>query len=118
MEEAAIVQQPDHASFNGRCSRPNSSVQSSAMSRAKRQCWMDRFVWAMVVISTIALVLMLSIAITLDRGHSFDQIALALPIFVILLFLAVSTGGWLQSEDFFLELEPRLSASLTRGPPA
>jgi hypothetical protein len=79
---------------------------------------MDRFVWAMVVISTIALVLMLSIAITLNPGHGFDQITLALPIFIIFLFLAVSTGGWLQIEDFFLELKPRLSASLTRGPPA
>jgi Kef-type K+ transport system membrane component KefB len=79
---------------------------------------MGRLIWAMVVISAIALVFMLSIAITLNPGHGFDQVMLALPIFFVLLFLAVLIGGWLQVEEFFLQPKPQLSASLTRGPPA
>jgi len=66
----------------------------------------------------IALVLVLSIAITSGAGHGFDQISLALPIFFVFLFLAKSIGGWLQVEDFFTEPKPRLSNSLTRAPPA
>jgi hypothetical protein len=71
-----------------------------------------------MVASVIALVLALSIAITSGAGHSFDQIALALPIFFVLLFLAASIGDWLQVEDFFIEPKPRFSPSLTRAPPA
>jgi hypothetical protein len=66
----------------------------------------------------IALVLVLSIAITSGTGHSFDQIALALPIFFVFLFLAASVGDWLEVEDFFTQPKPRLSTSLTRAPPA
>ncbi len=71
-----------------------------------------------MVASVIALVLALSIAITSGAGHSFDQIALALPIFFVFLFLAASIGDWLQAEDFSFEPKPRLSTSLTRAPPA
>jgi hypothetical protein len=71
-----------------------------------------------MVASVIALVLALSVAITSGAGHSFDQIALALPIFFVLLFLAASIGDWLQVEDFFIEPKPRFSSSLTRAPPA
>jgi hypothetical protein len=66
----------------------------------------------------IALVLVLSIAITSGAGHSFDQIALSLPIFFVFLFLATPVGDWLQVEDFFTEPKPRVSTSLTRAPPA
>jgi hypothetical protein len=66
----------------------------------------------------IALVLVLSTAITSGAGHGFDQIALALPIFFVLLFLATSIGNWLQLEDFFIEPKPRLSTFRTRAPPA
>jgi hypothetical protein len=66
----------------------------------------------------IALVLLLSTAITSGAGHGFDQIALALPIFFVLLFLATSIGNWLQLEDFFIEPKPRLSTFRTRAPPA
>jgi steroid 5-alpha reductase family enzyme len=89
-----------------------------AMRRAKQQCSLGRFTLAVVVLSIIALVLMLSIAITSGAAQGFDQIALALPIFFVLLFLATSTGDWLQLEDFFLEPKPRLSTSPTRAPPA
>jgi hypothetical protein len=71
-----------------------------------------------MVASMIALVLALSIAITSGAAHSFDQIALALPIFFVLLFLAIATGDWLQAEDSALAPQPRFSASLTRAPPA
>jgi len=85
---------------------------------AKQQCRMGRLIWAMVVISAIALVFMLLIAITLNPGHGFDQVTLAPPIFFVLLFLAVLIGGWLQVEEFYLQTKSQFSASLTRGPPA
>jgi hypothetical protein len=66
----------------------------------------------------IALVLALSLAIAAGAGHSFDQIALALPIFFILLFLPTSIGDWLQVEDCTTESRPRLSTPLGRAPPA
>jgi hypothetical protein len=71
-----------------------------------------------MVAFVIVLVLALSIAITSGVGHSFDQIALALPIFFVLLFLAASIGDWLREEDFGLERQSRFSTSLTRAPPA
>jgi hypothetical protein len=79
---------------------------------------MGRSAWAMVVLSAIALVLMLSIVNASGAGHGLVQITLALPIFFLLLLLATSTGDWLQTADLFVEPKPRLSASLTRGPPA
>jgi hypothetical protein len=71
-----------------------------------------------MVAFVIALVVALSIAITSGAGHSFDQIALALPIFFVLLFLATSIGDWLPAEDSAFEPKPRFSTSLTRAPPA
>ncbi len=71
-----------------------------------------------MVAFVIALVLALSIAITSGAGHSFDQIALSLPIFFVLLFLAASIGDWLQAEDSGLEPQSRFSTALTRAPPA
>jgi hypothetical protein len=71
-----------------------------------------------MVAFVIVLVLALSINITSGVGHSFDQIALALPIFFVLLFLAVSVGDWLQVEDSAFEPQPRFSSALTRAPPA
>jgi len=88
------------------------------MRRAKQQCSLGRFTLTVVVVSIIALVLMLSIAIASGAGQGFDQIALALPIFFVLLFLKTSTDDWLQLEDFFIEPKPRLSTSHTRAPPA
>jgi hypothetical protein len=88
------------------------------MRRAKLQCSLVRSILTVVVLSIIALVLVLSIAIASGAGHAFDQIALALPIFFVLLFLATSIGDWLRVEDFFVELAPRLSTSLSRAPPA
>ena len=76
------------------------------MSRAKKTCWIGRSAWA---IFAIALVLILSIANTLGAGHSFHQIALALPVFFVFLFLATSTGDWLDLAD--LVFEPRLRLS-------
>jgi hypothetical protein len=70
-----------------------------------------------MVAFVIVLVLALSIAITSGVGH-FDQIALALPIFFVLLFLAVSIGEWLREEDLGFEPQPCFSTSLTRAPPA
>jgi hypothetical protein len=70
------------------------------------------------VIVMIALVLALSIATTNGAGHSFDQSALALPIFFVFSFLATSIGDWLRPEDAFLETKPRLSTSPSRAPPA
>jgi hypothetical protein len=66
----------------------------------------------------IALVLALSVASSSAAGHSFDQIALALPIFFVLLFLATTIGQWLQVPDFFIEPKAPLSTSPTRAPPA
>jgi hypothetical protein len=94
------------------------SVELRAMPKAKQQSSLVRSIGTLAVISLIALVLLLSLAITTGAGHSFDQIALALPIFFVLLFLATSTGAWLQVEDFFAEPKPRLSTSPTRAPPA
>ena len=71
-----------------------------------------------MVAFVIVLVLALSIAITSGVGHSFDQIALALPIFFVLLFLAASIGDWLREEDLGFEPQPCFSTSLTRAPPA
>ena len=87
------------------------------MNRAKQQSRFGQFAWAMVVMCTVAVVLMLSIATASSLGHAFDQVTLALPVYFVLFFLAVLIVGWLQLEDFFLEPKPRLSASLTRGPP-
>jgi choline-glycine betaine transporter len=94
------------------------SVKSEAMRRAKHESSLVRSIWTLVFLSVIALVLVLSLAIATGAGHSFDQIALALPIFFVLLFLATSIGDWLQVEDFITESKPRLSASLSRAPPA
>ena len=77
------------------------SVESKAMRRAKQQFLPVRSIWTFVVLSMIALLLVLSIAIASGAGHGFDQISLALPIFFVLLFLATSIGDWLQVEDFF-----------------
>lgn len=89
-----------------------------AMRNAKQRCSLSRFTLAVVVISLVALVLMLSITVTSGAGRGYDQIALALPIFFVLLFLATSIGDWLQSKDLFIELKPRLSTFHTRAPPA
>jgi hypothetical protein len=88
------------------------------MRRAKQQFVPGRSLWALAVLSLIALLLVLSIAIASGAGPGFDQISLALPIFFVFLFLATSIGDWLQVEDFFTEPKPRLSTSLTRAPPA
>jgi Sec-independent protein secretion pathway component TatC len=88
------------------------------MRRAKQQGSLVSSIWTIAVISMIALVVALSIAISSTPGHGFDQIALALPIFFVLLFLATSIGDWLQREDRFIELRVRLSTSPTRAPPA
>jgi hypothetical protein len=71
-----------------------------------------------MVAFVIVLVLALSTAITSGTGHGFDQIALALPIFFVLLFLAVSVGDWVQTEDLSFQPKPRFSSSPTRAPPA
>ncbi len=71
-----------------------------------------------MVAFVIVLVLALSIAITSGAGHGFDQIALALPIFFVLLFLAASIGDWLQAEDSAFEPQLQFSTALTRAPPA
>lgn len=70
----------------------------------------------MLVLSAIALIVMLSIAITLNPGHG--QLVLALPIFFVFLFLVEFIGGWLPVEEFFLQPNLQFSPSLTRGPPA
>jgi bacteriorhodopsin len=88
------------------------------MRRAKQQSSLVRSIWTLAVVLLIALVLILSIAITSGAGQSFDQIALALPIFFFLLFLITLIGSRLLVEDFFIEPMPRLSTSLTRAPPA
>ena len=88
------------------------------MNRAAQRSWVGRFAWAMVVLSAIALVLILSTAMTLSAGHGLDQITLALPIFFVFCFMARSLGDWLDIEEFSFEPKPRLSTSLTRGPPA
>ena len=56
-----------------------------------------------MVITIIAFLLLLSVAITSGAGHGFDQIALALPIFFVVLVLATSISDWLELEDFFIE---------------
>jgi len=86
------------------------------MSTAKQQWRMGRLIWATVVLFAIALVVMLSIAITLNPGHG--QLVLALPIFFVLLFLVVFIGCRLPVEAFFLQPKPHFADSVTRGPPA
>ena len=88
------------------------------MRRAKQQFLPGRSIWALAVLSLIALLLVLSLAIASGAGHGFDQISLALPIFFVFLFLATSIGDWLPVEDFFPEPKAHLSTSLTRAPPA
>jgi hypothetical protein len=88
------------------------------MSRIRQRSLIGRFAWAMLVICAIALVLILSMAITVSAGHALDHLTLALPIFFVLLLLATSTGEWLASEDFFLAANPPLTTCFTRGPPA
>ena len=101
-----------------RCSRPDASVESISMSRKNRQGLLGRSILTIVVISIIAFLLLLSVAITSGTGHGFDQIALALPIFFVVLLLATPVGDWLELEDFFIEAEPRLSTVCPRAPPA
>lgn len=93
------------------------------MNRAAQLCRVNRLAWAMVVLAVIALVLILSTAITLSAGlgsagHGFDQITLALPVFFVFWYLATLPGDWLDVEEFSFEPKPRLSTALTRGPPA
>ena len=88
------------------------------MSRAKKTSWIRGSAWAVVATLAIALVLILSIAITLGAGHSFHQITLALPVFFVLLFLATSIGDWLDLADLVFKPQLQLSPSFTRGPPA
>jgi len=88
------------------------------MRRANRQGLLGRSILAIVVISIIAFLLLLSVAITSAAGHGFDQIALALPVFFVVLLLATPVGDWLELEDFFIEPEPRLSTVCPRAPPA
>jgi hypothetical protein len=88
------------------------------MRRENRQGLLGRSILTIVVISIIAFLLLLSVAITSGAGHGFDQIALALPIFFVVLLLATSVGDWLELEDFFIEPEPRLSTVCPRAPPA
>jgi hypothetical protein len=106
--------------FGRLCSGQGSmpSVESEAMRRAKQQFLPFRSIGALAVLSLIALLLVLSVAIASGAGHGFEQISLALPIFFVLLFLATSIGDWLQVEDFFTEPKPRFPTSLTRAPPA
>jgi hypothetical protein len=87
------------------------------MTRATKQRWIGRFAWAMVIVS-IALILILSIATTLSAAHSFDEMTLALPIFFLFFFLPTSVGDWLDIEDSIFIAKPRFSPSLSRGPPA
>jgi hypothetical protein len=89
-----------------------------AMRRAKPQSSLDRITRAVVVVSIIALVLILSLAINSGTGHGFHPIVLALPVFFVLLILATTIGDWLQPEDSFLAPQPHLFASHTRAPPA
>jgi hypothetical protein len=88
------------------------------MRGANRQGLLGRSVLTVMVISIIALLLLLSVAITSSAGHGFDQIALALPIFFVVLVFATSISNWLELEDFFIESEPPLSAVCPRAPPA
>jgi hypothetical protein len=88
------------------------------MRRANQPYSLTRLTLTLVVVLLIALVLILSTAVTSSAGHGFDQITLALPIFFVLLFLATTIGDWLEAEDFFIRLKPRLSLSPTRAPPA
>jgi hypothetical protein len=72
----------------------------------------------MVALFAIALVLILSIAITVSAGHDFDHVTLALPLLFVLLFLAIWVSDRLGIEDFFIAPKPLVSIALTRGPPA
>lgn len=66
------------------------------MRNAKRQGSLSQSTFAVVVISLVALVLILSIALTSGAVQSYDQIALTLPIFFVFLFLATSVGDWIR----------------------
>ena len=88
------------------------------MSRENRQGLLGRSILTIVVLSIIAFLLLLSVAITSGAGHGFDQIALALPIFFVVLLLATPVGDWLELEDFLIEAEPQLSSVCPRAPPA
>jgi hypothetical protein len=88
-----------------------------AMRKVNQRRRLSSSALAVVVLSIAALVVILSVAVTSGAGHGFEQIALALPIFFVLLFLA-SIEDWLQLEDSLLQPEPRLSLSHTRAPPA
>jgi hypothetical protein len=88
------------------------------MRTAKQQGCLGRSTWTVMVLSIIALVLVLSIAVTSGGSHSLDQITLALPVFFVLLFLATWISDWLPPENFFVEAGPCLSTSHTRAPPA
>jgi len=88
------------------------------MRGANRQGLLGRSILTIVVISIIAFLLLLSVAITSGAGHGFDQIALALPIFFVVLLLATSIGDLLELEDFFIEPESRLFLVSPRAPPA
>ena len=70
----------------------------------------------MVVVVDIALILTLSIATTLGATHSFDQAALALPIFFLFLFLPTLVGDWLDIEDLIFTSKPRFPPPFPADP--
>jgi hypothetical protein len=88
------------------------------MNRGAKQHWLRGCAWALLVISAVALVLILSTAICLSAGHSFDHITLALPFFFVFWFLATPLSDWLGASEFSFAPQAQLSVSLTRGPPA
>jgi len=87
------------------------------MQRAQ-QHRLGRSLLTVAIILMIATVVALSIAVTTNAGHGFDQIALALPVFFVFAFLVTSTGDGLRPDDVFFDSKPRLSATPSRAPPA
>ena len=87
------------------------------MHKANQRHRLLRSALTVAVIAVALLVLVLSVAVVSGAGHAVDRIALALPIFFVLLFLA-SVEEWLPLKNLFIQAEPRLSLSPTRAPPA
>lgn len=88
------------------------------MHRTKQQSSLRRPVLAVAVVATIALLLVLSVALATSAGHGFNHIDLALPVLYFLVLLTAFTGERLATQDLVVETKVFVSARRTRAPPA
>jgi hypothetical protein len=88
------------------------------MPRAHQHHRQSSSLFVLAVAATIAFLLLFSILLASSAGPGFYHIALDLPVFFLLLFLAACTNDWLEAEDTLFLTRPSESTPPTRAPPA